>query len=93
MRSLEFERPFLRVSNTGITSVVDHQGRLLAALPALTRGVLQATVQGREGLTPFAWWSARFGQWPLWLFGIATLLGCLAMQVRPDDDTHSAAQT
>jgi apolipoprotein N-acyltransferase len=28
-------------------------------------------VQGREGLTPFAWWAARFGLWPLWLLGLA----------------------
>lgn len=74
MRSLEFERPFLRVSNTGVTAVLDYQGRVTAVLEPLTRGVLHAAVQGREGLTPFAWWSARWGQWPLWGLGMAVLL-------------------
>lgn len=71
MRSLEFERPFLRVSNTGVTAVVDHNGQVRAALEPLRRGVLRAEVQGRTGMTPFAHWSARWGQWPLWLFGIS----------------------
>jgi apolipoprotein N-acyltransferase len=67
MRALEFERPFVRATNTGATAIVDHQGRITAALPRLTRGVLDGTVEGRNGLTPFAWWVSRWGLWPLWL--------------------------
>jgi apolipoprotein N-acyltransferase len=67
MRALEFERPFVRATNTGATAIIDHQGRVIAALPRLTRGVLDGTVEGRTGLTPFAWWVSRWGLWPLWL--------------------------
>jgi len=67
MRTLEFQRPFVRATNTGATAILDHQGQTRAALARLTEGVLVGEVQGREGLTPFAWWAARFGLWPLWL--------------------------
>ncbi len=73
MRALEFERPFVRATNTGATAVIDYRGRVTAALPRLTRGVLDSTVEGRTGLTPFAWWVSRWGLWPLWLV-ILTIL-------------------
>lgn len=73
MRSLEFGRPFIRVSNTGISAIVDHTGAMVAQLQPQTRGVLNTTVQGRTGLTPFAQWCSRYGQWPLWLLAVATL--------------------
>ena len=66
LRSLELQRPMLRATNTGATAVIDHRGVVTAALAPFTVGVLQATVQGREGLTPFARWAAAFGLWPLW---------------------------
>jgi glycyl-tRNA synthetase alpha chain len=34
--------------------VIDHTGQVTASLPPLTQGVLDATVQGRTGLTPYA---------------------------------------
>jgi apolipoprotein N-acyltransferase len=55
----------LRATNTGATAAIDHRGVVTAQLPPHTQGVLQARVQGREGLTPFAWWAARWGLWPL----------------------------
>ncbi|GCL66064.1 apolipoprotein N-acyltransferase [Pseudaquabacterium pictum] len=66
LRSLELQRPMLRATNTGATAVIDHRGVVQAALPPFTVGVLNATVQGREGLTPFARWAAAAGLWPLW---------------------------
>lgn len=73
MRALEFERPFVRATNTGATAIVDYRGQVIAELPRLTRGVLDGTVEGRTGLTPFAWWVSRFGLWPLWLVLLAAL--------------------
>ena len=70
MRALEFQRPMLRATNTGATAVIDHTGRVTASLPRLTQGVLDAQVQGRTGLTPFAWWASRFGLWPLTLLAL-----------------------
>jgi apolipoprotein N-acyltransferase len=70
-RSLELQRPMLRATNTGATAVVDHRGRVTAALAPFTRGVLQAQAEGREGVTPYAWWVARAGLWPLLALGVA----------------------
>jgi apolipoprotein N-acyltransferase len=76
MRTLEFQRPMLRATNTGATVVIDHQARVTGQLAPFTQGVLEATAEGREGLTPFAWWAARAGLWPL--LGAALLVVALA---------------
>ena len=44
----------LRATNTGATAIIDHRGQVTAGLPAFTRGVLEAPVQGRTGVTPYA---------------------------------------
>lgn len=72
MRSVEFQIPTLRSTNTGFTVVIDQEGRVAHGLPSNTRGVLEASVQGYEGTTPFAWWASRWGVWPL--FGLALLM-------------------
>lgn len=74
MRALEFQRPFLRATNTGATVILDHQGGLVAALPRMTQGVLAGVVEGRTGTTPYAWWVARAGLWPLWLLALVVLV-------------------
>lgn len=56
MRVLETGRPMLRATNTGATAVIDVGGRLVTQLPYLQRGVLQATVQGQQGVTPYIRW-------------------------------------
>jgi apolipoprotein N-acyltransferase len=73
MRALEFQRPFIRATNTGATVIMDYQGKVQAALPRLTQAVLEGVVEGRNGITPFAWWVARFGLWPLWLLALVVL--------------------
>lgn len=77
LRTLEFQRPMLRATNTGATAAIDHRGAVLAQLPYDTRGVLQARVQGRSGTTPYAWWAARAGLWPLLLAALAVLAACV----------------
>ncbi|TMH11118.1 MAG: apolipoprotein N-acyltransferase, partial [Betaproteobacteria bacterium] len=57
MRALETARPMLRATNTGITSIIDHHGVESARLPWFTRGVLEGTIAGRQGVTPYV----RFG--------------------------------
>lgn len=80
LRAKEFERPFLLATNTGVTAIVDHQGQVVSALARDTRAVLVGEVQGRTGTTPYAWWVARFGLWPLWL--LAWSLVALAWVLR-----------
>lgn len=81
LRTLEFQRPMLRATNTGATVVIDHQARVTGQLAPFTQGVLEATAEGREGLTPFAWWAARAGLWPL--LGAALLVVALAATTHP----------
>lgn len=71
LRTLEFERPMVRATNTGATAVINHRGEVTFSLPGDQRGVLLAEVQGRTGsVTPYAWWVSRFGLWPLWGLGL-----------------------
>jgi len=53
MRALETARPMLRATNTGITSIIDHRGVEIARLPWFTRGVLEGSIAGRTGTTPY----------------------------------------
>jgi len=71
MRALEFERAFVLATNTGATAIVDHRARVLSSIARDTRAVLVGEVQGRSGVTPYAWWVARLGLWPLWLLALA----------------------
>ena len=78
MRALEFGRPMIRATNTGATVIINHRGEVTHALARHTRGALVGEVQGRSGITPYAWWVGRFGLWPLWALGLAlTLLAFL----------------
>ena len=73
MRALEFQRPFVRATNTGATAVVDYRGVVSARLPSETEGVLEASVEGRDGSTPYARWLAALGLTPLALLGVLAL--------------------
>lgn len=53
MRALETGRPMLRATNTGITALIEADGRISADLPPFTRAALLVNVQGRQGLTPY----------------------------------------
>ncbi len=71
MRAIEFERAFVLATNTGVSAIIDPRGRVLSALAPDTRAVLVGQVEGRAGVTPYAWWVARFGLWPLCLLALA----------------------
>ncbi len=83
MRTLEFQLPMLRATNTGATVVIDHLARVTAQLAPFTRSVLNAEVETRSGLTPFAWWASRFGLWPLWLLGVLIVAICARTRLGP----------
>ncbi|BAL97704.1 apolipoprotein N-acyltransferase [Rubrivivax gelatinosus] len=74
LRALEFQRPMIRATNTGMTVVIDAHAEVTAELAPGTRGVLETEVEGRTGVTPFAWWAARFGLWPLALLAALVVM-------------------
>lgn len=72
MRVLETGRPMLRATNTGATAVIIPGGKVVAQLPANTKGVLTAKVQGYQGMTPYI----LLGNWGvIGLMVLSVLLG------------------
>jgi apolipoprotein N-acyltransferase len=82
MRSLELQRPMIRATNTGATAAIDHRGRVTAKLAAFTRGVLEADVDGRTGLTPYARIVSTLGLWPFGAIVVFTLAVFVRTRVR-----------
>lgn len=74
MRAMEFQRPVIRATNTGLTGLVDAKGEVIASLPSFTRGTLVLEFEGRSGLTPYAHWTSQWGLLPLWWLCIAIVL-------------------
>jgi len=71
LRAAEVGRYLLRSTNTGVTAIIDPSGRVVAQLPQFEPGVLEGSVQGFTGLTPYA----RWGNYPVVLGAILVLLG------------------
>ncbi len=53
MRALETERWLLRSTNTGVSAILDHRGKIVGRVPFFQRGTFSAQVQPRRGATPF----------------------------------------
>lgn len=56
MRALETARPMLRAANTGVSAIVDHQGRVTASSKQFEPTVVKGTVQPMQGTTPYVRW-------------------------------------
>jgi apolipoprotein N-acyltransferase len=56
MRAIEFARPMVRANNTGVTAVIDVKGRVTQRIASWQTGILEATVQGTKGYTPYMVW-------------------------------------
>lgn len=82
MRALELQRGIVRATNTGATAIVDHRGQVRAQLPFGRRDVLVDGVEGRTGITPYAWWVGRLGLWPLALLAAAVLAAAMVVSRR-----------
>lgn len=82
MRALEAGRPMLRAANTGISAVIDYDGRLRERTPEFEVAHIESRVQPRSGLTPYM----RIGDGPLWIAGFVvtglSLLGGLLLNRR-----------
>jgi len=70
MRALEFGRPLIRSTNTGITIAVDHHGNIVDKLPQFVEAVLKSTVSLVEGRTPFS----LYQRYPTFLLALIVAL-------------------
>jgi Apolipoprotein N-acyltransferase len=68
----------VRATNTGISALIDHRGRVTAALGLFERGALVGTIQPRAGATPFA----RVGSLPVLLLAATLLLAAMVLGAR-----------
>jgi apolipoprotein N-acyltransferase len=78
VRALETGRPMLRSTNTGMTALVQPDGRVTGVLPEFERGVLRGEAQGYTGLTPYA----RWGDWPALGFALLILIAVFLRRIR-----------
>jgi apolipoprotein N-acyltransferase len=68
MRSLEFNRPTIRATNSGGTAIINAQGTIESQLKPFTRDVLSGQVASYQtNITPFAYWAGHWGLKPLWV--------------------------
>jgi len=56
MRAMESGRMVLRATNTGVTSIIGVDGKVLQQLPQHVEAVLLGTAQGHQGSTPYVRW-------------------------------------
>lgn len=70
LRSIETGLPSLRATNTGITAIIDHRGKVQESLDQFVQGELSAMVQPYAGKTPYVIW----GNWPILIFSLMILL-------------------
>jgi apolipoprotein N-acyltransferase len=67
MRARELGRPIARATNTGLTAIIDHRGRVTARAAPFEQAVLRGELVPQRGLTPFA----RYGEAPVTVLCVA----------------------
>ena len=75
-RAAEFGRSLARATNTGMTALINHRGRVISQLPPMTRGELHGVLELRKGATPFM----RYGETPALLLSAALAASALLRQ-------------
>lgn len=70
MRAKETGRYFLRSTNTGLTAIINEQGKIIHSIPRFEQGVLHGQAVAMQGATPVM----RFGTLPIILFSFIILL-------------------
>jgi apolipoprotein N-acyltransferase len=68
-RAIEHRRALVRVTNSGVSAVVDPAGRTVVHSGVFTRETLHASVPLLQSHTPYQW----AGAWPGWLGLVGTL--------------------
>lgn len=86
MRSIEARRYQLRAANDGVSAVIDPYGQVQASAPEYQSAVLRATIEPRDGLTPYI----QFGNAPVLSFSVL-LLGIALWQRRRERGAGAVA--
>jgi apolipoprotein N-acyltransferase len=76
MRAIEEGLPIIRSTPTGITGVIDAQGRVVARLPQHMEGVIDTRLPAAAAPTPFA----RFGNLLPFAFALLLVAGAIAVR-------------
>jgi apolipoprotein N-acyltransferase len=77
MRALETGRYLLRATNTGVSGIVDPQGKLVETVAPYTQGVVTGEIVAYAGSTPYV----RFGNYPV-VVGMSGILLLMFLLVR-----------
>ncbi len=78
MRALETGRYMLRATNTGVTAIIDHKGRVVHRAPEFTTIALDGAAQGFVGATPYV----RYGNVAVVALSFAMLLMAATLRKR-----------
>jgi apolipoprotein N-acyltransferase len=75
MRSKEFNRPTIRATNTGGTTIISSEGEMVAKLQPYVRGHLMGNLPASsKEITAFAYWAGHWGLMPLWIITAGIML-------------------
>lgn len=85
MRAIEFERPMMRITNTGVSSAISYKGEILQSIAHSTEGYFDIDVIPRTGVTPYA----RVKNYPVW--GVSLVLLVLGMVAGRGSRTRPAS--
>ena len=77
-RAIETRRSLLRVTNTGVTSLINAKGEMVESLPTFTSSVLNSQVDILNGETYYV----RFGDWFAWTITVISA-GLLLRSLTP----------
>jgi apolipoprotein N-acyltransferase len=72
MRAKETGRPMLRATNTGISAIIDHSGRIIEQSPQFEKAVVKGKAVPMQGATPYV----MIGNTPVVVASVICLLLC-----------------
>ncbi len=81
MRSLEMQKPMIRITNSGITAYIDEMGQVVETLPRNTEGVLVVDFKPTQGSTIFV----KLGNLILYIAMVLMVLIGLFFRSQPED--------
>ena len=73
MRAAETGRPMLRATNTGMTAIINADGKVQAVLEPFATGVLNGEIRAHEGVTPYVCFGNGLALGLMLLFGLLGL--------------------